>query len=55
MFGPRPGVAAMVGMLSYDGRCCLAFNIDPDAITDIELFTTCMQEGFDEVLDLRSS
>jgi WS/DGAT/MGAT family acyltransferase len=55
MFGPRPGVAAMVGMLSYDGRCCLAFNVDPDAITDIELFTTCMQEGFDEVLDLRSS
>jgi len=55
MFGPRPGVAAMVGMLSYDGTCCLAFNVDPDAIPDLELFARCMREGFDEVLDLRNS
>jgi len=53
MFGPRPGVAAMVGMLSYDGVCCVAFNVDPEAITDIDLFATCVRQGFAEVLDLR--
>jgi diacylglycerol O-acyltransferase len=55
MFGPRPGVAAMVVMASYDGTCCLGFNVDPDAITDLDLFATCIREGFDEVLELRNS
>ena len=50
--GPRPGVAAMVAMLSYDGTCCIGFNVDPDAITDTDVFETCMREGFDEVLEL---
>jgi hypothetical protein len=52
LFGPRPGVAAMVVLLSYNGTCCLAINIDPDVIDDVELFKTCMRQGFDEVLDL---
>jgi WS/DGAT/MGAT family acyltransferase len=52
LFGPRPGVAAMVVLLSYNGTCCLAINIDPDVIDDVELFTACMRQGFDEVLDL---
>jgi hypothetical protein len=43
----------MVGMLSYDGVCCVAFNVDPEAITDIDLFATCVRQGFAEVLDLR--
>jgi hypothetical protein len=50
--GPRPGVAAMVTMVSYDGMCCIAFNVDPDVVPDIELFERCMIDGFDEVLDL---
>ena len=54
-FGPRPGVAAMVTMLSYDGNCCIGFNFDPDAITDTDVFETCMGEGFDEVLELRKT
>lgn len=54
-FGPRPGVAAMVAMLSYAGTCCVGFNIDPDAITDTEVFERCMREGFDEVLELRKT
>jgi WS/DGAT/MGAT family acyltransferase len=53
-FGPRPGVAAMVTMLSYDGTCCIGFNTDPEAITDIEVFERCMREGFDEVLEIGS-
>lgn len=50
--GPRPGVAAMVAMISYDGMCCLGFNIDPDAVSDYDLYRTCMVEGFDEVVAL---
>jgi diacylglycerol O-acyltransferase / wax synthase len=52
-FGPRPGVSCMAAMLSYNGKCCVGFNFDPDAITDIKVFEHCMQEGFDEVLELR--
>ena len=55
MFGPRPGVAAMVVMASYDGTCCVGFNVDPDAIADLELFADCIRQGFDEVLAVRNS
>jgi len=51
--GPRPGVAAMVAMISYDGTCCIGLNVDPDVISDLEIFEICLREGFDEVLDLR--
>jgi WS/DGAT/MGAT family acyltransferase len=47
--GPRPGIAAMVTMLSYDGTCCIAVNFDPDAVTDETLFAECMRAGFDEM------
>src|SRR5438309_828234 len=40
-FGPRPGVAAMETMLSYDGNCCLGFTFDPDAIPDTAVFEPC--------------
>ncbi|HEX4362176.1 MAG TPA: wax ester/triacylglycerol synthase domain-containing protein [Pseudonocardia sp.] len=50
--GPRPGVAAMVTMVSYDGVCCIGVNVDPESVTDIELFETCLRDGFDEVLEL---
>jgi WS/DGAT/MGAT family acyltransferase len=50
--GPRPGVAAMVTMVSYDGMCCIGVNVDPDVVPDIELFERCLAEGFDEVLAL---
>jgi diacylglycerol O-acyltransferase / wax synthase len=51
--GPRPGVAAMVAMISYDGTCCIGLNVDPAVISDLEVFETCLREGFDEVLGLR--
>jgi diacylglycerol O-acyltransferase / wax synthase len=53
-FGPRPGVAAMVTMLSYNGTCCIGFNVDPEGISDTDVFERCMREGFDEVLEIRS-
>jgi diacylglycerol O-acyltransferase / wax synthase len=51
--GPRPGVAAMIAMISYHGTCCIGLNVDPDVISDLEIFETCLREGFDEVLALR--
>ncbi len=51
--GPRPGIPAMVAMLTYDGTCCIAVNFDPDAIADAAAFSTCLREGFDEVISLR--
>lgn len=50
--GPRPGVAAMVAMLSYEGTCCVGINVDPAVITDEKVFAACLRDGFDEVLDL---
>lgn len=50
--GPRPGIPAMVAMLSYDGTCCIAVNFDPDCIADATAFSTCLREGFDEVIAL---
>jgi WS/DGAT/MGAT family acyltransferase len=50
--GPRPGVAAMVTMVSYDGTCCVGVNLDPAAITAPEVFETCLRSGFGEVTAL---
>jgi diacylglycerol O-acyltransferase / wax synthase len=50
--GPRPGIGAMVTMVTYDGKCCIAVNFDPNAIADPELFACCLRDGFDEVITL---
>jgi hypothetical protein len=42
----------MVAMLTYDGTCCIAVNFDPDAIVDAAAFSSCLREGFDEVISL---
>ena len=47
--GPRPGIPAMVAMLTYEGTCCISVNFDPEAIVDPGAFATCLREGFDEV------
>ena len=52
--GPRPGIPAMVTMLTYDGTCCIAVNYDPEAIVDADAFSACLREGFDEVIALVS-
>lgn len=49
--GPRPGVAAMVTVVSYDGTCCVGVNLDP-AVIDIAVFEDCLRGGFEEVLAL---
>jgi WS/DGAT/MGAT family acyltransferase len=50
--GPRPGVATMIAMITYDGVCCLGINADPAAIPDAEEFRRCLVEGFEEVIQV---
>lgn len=53
--GPRPGVAAMVAMITYDGTCCLGLNLDPSVFPDLGQVERCVRGGFDEVLALAGS
>jgi diacylglycerol O-acyltransferase / wax synthase len=49
-FGPLPGVAVMVTLLSANGTCHVGVNYDPASVTDGDEFAVCLREGFDEVL-----
>jgi hypothetical protein len=51
-FGPAPGSAVMVTMISHGGLCCIGINADHAAIPDMEHFVACVRDGFDEVLEL---
>lgn len=51
-FGPLPGVAAMVVLLSHGATCCVTINHDAAAITHPDVFRRCLVEAFDEVLAL---
>jgi diacylglycerol O-acyltransferase len=48
--GPRPGVAAMVAMITYEGTCCIGLNVDPKVFPDPAQIERCMNDGFAEVL-----
>ena len=50
--GPRPAVAMMAGMMTYEGRACIALNLDPDVFPDTDVLLECVREGFAEVLAL---
>lgn len=49
-FGPVPGSAVMVTLISHYGRCCIGVNMDSAAIPDTDAFLTSLRAGFDEVL-----
>ncbi len=51
-FGPVPGCALMVTLLSYAGTCCIGVNMDAAAVTEPDLLMSCLQGGLDEVLAL---
>jgi diacylglycerol O-acyltransferase / wax synthase len=51
-FGPLPGCAAMVTLVTHGETCCVAANVDPAAITEPDRFSRCLEEGFAEVLTL---
>ncbi|HVS28154.1 MAG TPA: wax ester/triacylglycerol synthase family O-acyltransferase [Solirubrobacteraceae bacterium] len=52
-FGPLPGCAVMITLVTHGSTCCVAVNLDPAAVTDPERFGRCLEEGFAEVLALR--
>jgi WS/DGAT/MGAT family acyltransferase len=52
-FGPVPGPAAMITVYSYLRTLYVGINLDPAAITEPDLFTSCLQSGVDEILSLR--
>ena len=51
-FGPLPGCAAMITLVTHRDTCCIAANVDPAAITEPDRFLRCLGEGFAEVLEL---
>ncbi|HEX4110306.1 MAG TPA: wax ester/triacylglycerol synthase family O-acyltransferase [Solirubrobacteraceae bacterium] len=51
-FGPLPGCAVMMALISHGDTCCVSVNSDPAAVTDGERFDRCLREGFEEVLAL---
>jgi diacylglycerol O-acyltransferase len=51
-FGPLPGCASMITLTTHRDTCCIGANIDPAAVTEMELFATCLERGFAEVLSL---
>ena len=51
-FGPLPGCATMITLVSHGSMCCIGANVDPAAVTDTVRFNHKLCEGFDEVLAL---
>ncbi len=51
-FGPLPGCASMVTLVTHGDICCIGVNLDPAAVTEPERFGRCLAEGLDEVLEL---
>jgi hypothetical protein len=51
-FGPLPGCASMITLVTHGSTCCVAVNVDPAAVTEPERFARCLEAGFAEVLAL---
>ena len=49
-FGPTMGCAANLTLMSYDGTCHIAANLDTAAIPDTDVFIDCLRMGVDEVV-----
>ncbi len=51
-FGPLPGCAAMITLISHNEGCCIGINTDTAAITDPGGLAAGIQAGLDEVIAL---
>ncbi len=51
-FGPLPGCAAMITLISHDGTCCIGVNVDRAAVTLPDVLLEGLQAGLDEVVAL---
>jgi WS/DGAT/MGAT family acyltransferase len=54
-FGPLPGAAMMVVLISSAGSCTIGVNYDPAAIEHPDVLQSCLQEALDEVVMLGAS
>ncbi len=52
-FGPLPGCAVMITLISHDGTCCIGMNTDTLAVTDPGGLADDLQAGLDEVVALK--
>lgn len=50
IFGPVPGCAVMVAMVSHQGTCCLGIATDHEAVPDPDVLRDCFAEGLAEVI-----
>src|SRR5215471_7359381 len=51
-FGPLPGCAAMITLISHNGNCCIGINTDTLAVTDPGRLAEDLRAGMDEVVEL---
>jgi len=51
-FGPLPGCAAMITLISYNEDCCIGINADAAAVTDPGGLAQDLRAGLDEVVAL---
>ncbi|MGQ0572686.1 MAG: HAD-IB family hydrolase [Pseudonocardia sp.] len=51
-FGPLPGCAVMITLLSHAGTACLGINSDRAAVTEPDVLVECLVEGLAEVAAL---
>jgi HAD superfamily hydrolase (TIGR01490 family) len=51
-FGPLPGCAAMITLISHDGECCIGTNTDLAAVTDPGGLAEDLRAGLAEVVAL---
>jgi hypothetical protein len=51
-FGPLSGAAANVTLFSYRGACGVGVNTDQLAVPDPDVFSGCLREGLDQILEL---
>ncbi|HEY0638188.1 MAG TPA: WS/DGAT domain-containing protein, partial [Pseudonocardiaceae bacterium] len=49
-FLPLAGAPIAATMVPHDGTCCVGVTVDPDAVTDVDGFASCLRDGFAEVL-----
>jgi uncharacterized protein DUF1298 len=54
-FGPLPGCAAMLTLISHDGTCCIGINTDPAAVTRPDVLLDGLRDGLAEVVALSRS
>jgi hypothetical protein len=51
-FGPLPGCAVMITLISHEGQCCIGVNLDSAAVSDPDGLVADLQAGIDEVVAL---